>query len=86
MRHQSDSRHLEFAADAGACSIRRISVISGGSTEWKATELQHAGIVILTEQRTAIGMRFRALQSMAERFSAEDMRESVHFLLNYASP
>ena len=84
MRGRSDEEQLTFATSEGRVLFTRngrdFRILE---TQWLAGGRNHAGIVVLS-RRAAVGVRLRAFQAMAERFSAEDMKNRLEFLLNYA--
>ena len=45
--------------------------------------LHHAGIIVLTDQLTPVGVQIRALMRLAQTFAPEHMRDRVEFLSNW---
>jgi hypothetical protein len=85
MRGQPDERQLALATNEGrvlytknTADFRRLD------TQWRLAGRHHAGIIVLTDQRTPIGVQVRAFQAMARRFTPEDMADRLEFLLNHA--
>jgi hypothetical protein len=84
MRGKGDERQLLFAASqkrvlftSNVGDFRRLDA------EWRQSGRSHAGIILLTRQRTPIGVQLRAFEEMGRRFGPEDLENRVEFLLNY---
>lgn len=84
MRSQPDERQLLFSTEQGrvffTSNVRDFRRLD---TEWRQSGRRHAGIILLTDQLTLIGVQLRAFQNMASRFEPEDLENRVEFLLNY---
>jgi Domain of unknown function (DUF5615) len=85
MRGQSDESQLRFATEQGrvlftknTADFRRLDA------EWRTSGKSHAGIVVLTDHRARVGVQLRAFQAMGAKFTAEDMKDRLEFLLNHA--
>ena len=85
MRQQPDERQLEYASDTGRVlftnNARDFRLID---RKWASSGRHHAGIIILSDQLAPIGVQLRCLQVMQAQFSADDMRDNVFFVLNFA--
>ena len=81
----SDEEQLERASERGmalfSSNVRDFVRIH---YEWVESGRAHAGIVLLTEQRTPIGAQIRAVAHVQDRFSAGEMANRLLFLLNHA--
>lgn len=84
-RGYSDAQQLEFSTAVSRVlftnNARDFQQLHG---EWMRAGLHHAGIVVLTDQWTPIGIQLRAFRTMATRFSESDMHDRLEFLLNHA--
>ena len=84
MRGQSDERQLSFSTEQSRVLFSsKIRDCRRLDTEWRRAGIRHAGIILLPDQLTAIGVRLRAFETMAGRFGPEDLENRVEFLLNY---
>lgn len=77
----ADAAQLEFAARTG----RTVFTANGQDygrlhKAWMAEGRGHSGIVILSDQRTDLGVRMRALLKLLQDRSAADMVNRVEFL------
>jgi predicted nuclease of predicted toxin-antitoxin system len=84
MRGRTDQEQLAFATGArrvlytkNTADFRRLD------TQWRLAGRRHGGIIVVTDQRTPIGVQVKALQAMADRSAAEEMVDRLEFLLNY---
>lgn len=84
MRGQPDELQLTFATSQGRIlytentgDFRRLDI------QWRMAGRHHAGIIVLTNQRTPIGVQLRAFQAMAQSLTAKDMVDRLEFLLNH---
>ena len=85
MRGRSDEEQLEFASSRGrVIYTRNTADFRRLDAEWRMAGRNHSGIIVLTDQRASIGLQLRALESMGRKFTAEEMRDRLEFLLNYA--
>jgi hypothetical protein len=85
MRGQPDEQQLAFATNAGrVLYTKNTEDFCRLDRQWRLDGRRHAGIIVLTDQRTPIGVQLRALQAMAWSFTATDMADRLSFLLNHA--
>ncbi|HLF79362.1 MAG TPA: DUF5615 family PIN-like protein [Dehalococcoidia bacterium] len=85
MRGRSDEEQLAFAtAERRVIYTRNTRDFRLLDTQWQETGRRHSGIIVLHKYPTSIGDELRAFQAMGARFSAEDMKNRLEFLLNYA--
>ncbi len=82
---QSDESQLEFATAIGRV-LFTANVKDFGRLHrlWMHDRRSHAGIILLTEQRADIGLQLRCMLNISARFSQEELRNQVLFLLNWA--
>jgi hypothetical protein len=85
LRGQADEVQLEFATGQGrvlftknTADFRRLDA------RWRESGRHHAGIVLLTNQRTPIGVQVRAFLTLAGRLHQTTMVDRLEFLLNHA--
>jgi len=85
MRGERDERQLAFATGEGrVLYTRNTADFRRLERQWQLANRHHAGIIVLTRQRTPIGVQLRAFQAMAALFTSENMADRVEFLLNPA--
>ncbi|MEK7217242.1 MAG: DUF5615 family PIN-like protein [Chloroflexota bacterium] len=85
MRGQPDDHQLAFATGEGrVLYTRNTGDFRRLDAEWRLSGRHHAGIIVLTGQRTPIGAQLRAIHVLAEKFTAQDMADRLEFLLNYS--
>lgn len=79
-----DEDQLAFATSQGravfTCNVQDFARLHA---EWLRTGLHHAGIIVLTEQRTPIGMQIAALTRLAQAFDPDTIRDRLEFLSNW---
>lgn len=81
----SDEEQLTFAAQRGmAIYTTNVRDFPRIHVEWMTSGRSHAGIVILTERLAPIGLQVRAIGNLQRSLSAEDIKDGLVFLLNYA--
>ena len=82
---QDDEIQLEFAASQKRILYsRNARDFARLHAEWQTVGRSHSGIIVVSVQRTPIGVQLRALQRLSEVFEADDMVERLAYLLNYA--
>jgi hypothetical protein len=52
---------------------------------WLRAGRHHAGVIVLTDQRTPIGVQIRALVRLVNTHSLETMRDRMEFLSNWTA-
>lgn len=84
-RGKQDEEQLMFAASVGRVLFTsNTGDFSALHKSWMNAGLRHNGIVILTDQRTHIGVQLRAMQSLSRTLSDEDLVNRIEFLLNWS--
>lgn len=78
---RSDESQLEFATGQG----RVVYTSNAGDfarlhAEWQRAGRTHAGIIILFDQRTPIGVQIRALLRMTKALTSTEMRNRLEYL------
>jgi hypothetical protein len=82
MRGRSDEEQLAFAtADRRVLYTKNTADYRRLDRTWRSAGRIHAGIVVLTDQRAAVGVQVRALISLADTVSQADMENRLEFLL-----
>ena len=85
LRGRSDAEQLAFATSEGRVLFTRNTAdYRRLDNQWRQAGRQHAGIIVLTDQRTPIGVQVSALLAMATKFQPTDMLGRLEFLLNHA--
>ena len=81
---RTDEDQLAFATEQGRVLYsKNAGDFARLDKAWQLTGRSHAGIVLVSDQLTPIGVQLRALQSMSDTFEAEDMVNRLVFLANY---
>jgi hypothetical protein len=76
-----DASQLEFAKSCGRVIYTyNVSDYYNLHTEYMAENKSHAGIILVHQQRHAIGDQIRRLLKLMSERSAEDMQDNVEFL------
>lgn len=80
----SDLSHLNFAASEQRC------IYSSNAADFSRLHAlllrkgeHHSGIIVMTGQRLDVGAQIRALTRLANRTSAEGMRDRLEYLRNW---
>jgi len=80
----ADEEHLALAASQGralfSCNVADFARLN---QSWLSTGRNHAGIILLTDQGTPVGVRIRALTRLAVAFQPEEMRNRLEYLANW---
>ncbi|MGE0601281.1 MAG: DUF5615 family PIN-like protein [Dehalococcoidia bacterium] len=83
-RGAADPGQLEYATAVGrAFFTRNAGDFSALHREWSAAGKEHAGIIVLTEQRMPVGAIERAMLRIASVFDADSIRGQLVHLRNY---
>lgn len=84
MRGRSDSAQLMFASQQGfvLLSYNRgdFAALHG---EWRSRSIDHAGILLLFQQRFDVKLELAMLRSFVERENAESMRNQLQYITAY---
>lgn len=79
-----DERQLAFATDNGfvvyTYNVGDFCRLHG---EWLAAGREHAGIILVQQQRYSIGEQLRRILLIRSALSADDMRNRAEFLSNW---
>ena len=83
-RGLSDEEQLAFAALQGravfTCNVPDFARLHKA---WVSAGRQHAGIILLKEQSTSVGVQIRALVRLAAALDPETMRDRLEFLTKW---
>ncbi len=83
-REISDEEQLEFAASRGrAIYTSNVEDFARLHRGWLANGRHHAGIIVLTDQRTDVGIQIRALVRLCHEIESTSMRDRLEFLGNW---
>jgi len=84
MRGQPDERQLAFAMGAGrVLYTKNTADFCRLDAQWRIAGRHHAGIIVLTDQQTPVGIQSRAFKALGATFTAADMADRLEFLLNH---
>lgn len=79
-----DEDQLRFAASQDrilyTCNVSHFADLH---RVWLRDGLHHAGIIVLPDQRTAVGVQVRAFLHLATTLDADTMRDRLEFLSNW---
>lgn len=79
-----DEDQLRFAASQGrvlyTCNVSHFADLH---RRWLRDGLHHAGIVVLPDQLTTVGVQVRAFLRLAATLDADTMRDRLEFLSNW---
>lgn len=76
-----DESQLSFAASQGrAVYTANLADFYRLHGEWTRKSRHHAGIIVLPEQRTPVGIQIKALTALAQAHSPETIRDRLEFL------
>ena len=85
MADASDNEQLEFATSQGRVLFSyNVSDFQRIHTEYLTDGKSHAGIILAQQQRYAIGEQIRHLLKLINARPAEEMRDRLEFLSNWA--
>lgn len=84
MRGATDADQLRLATSAGrVLYTRNVRDFVQLDRRWRDDGEHHAGIIVLTSQRTPVGVQVGCLVRLAEELSPSDMLDRLEFLLNH---
>jgi hypothetical protein len=82
---QEDEEQLVFAAaQRRVLYTKNVGDFARLHKEWQAAGRSHSGIIVVSKQRTPIGVQVRALHVLAEQSDRDGLANSLAYLLNYA--
>lgn len=83
-REASDEEQLAFATSRGrpiyTSNVDDFARLHRG---WLANGRHHAGIIVLADQRTDVGVQIRALVRLCNEIESTSMRDRLEFLGNW---
>jgi hypothetical protein len=78
---KTDEEQLATAAERGCVLYTfNVSDFYRLHKEWTAAGMEHAGMILATQQRYSIGEQLRRILRLRATFGAESMRNRVEFL------
>ncbi len=84
LRGATDEEQLLFATRENrtihTCDIKDFRPLD---ETWRTAGRHHAGIILLTDQRTPIGVQLRCLNRLVDELRGESMTDRLEFLLAY---
>lgn len=84
-RGNQDEQQLAFGASLGrALFTSNTGDFNALHTAWINGGRQHQGIILLTEQRTPVGVQLRAMLALSQAVSDNGLVNRVEYLLNWA--
>ena len=84
-RSLPDEQQLQYAASQGSslytCNVGDFARLH---SDWLGGGLHHAGIILLADQSTDVGVQIRALVRLTATLDLAAMRDRLGFLSNWA--
>lgn len=86
-RELSDEEQLAFAAARQrAIYTSNVEHFARLHRDWLVSGRHHAGIIVLAEQRTLVGVQIRALARICQELDPSEMEDRLEFLSNWEQP
>ena len=83
-RGKLDEEQLAFATERGCVLYtHNISDFCRLHAEWISAGREHAGMILVPQQRFSVGEQLRRILRIRAATSAEDMKNRIEFLANW---